>query len=661
LSSDQERLVLQTLAVYGKPVPLAAIRFVLPALPIDEILDKLFRNLVISFDPAGKRYWLHPLDQKYAYKQIPDQGKDYSKTVLHGLAAQFYRSLLCPPRGSRTSIDDVGPMLDAIGHLMDAEQAEEAVALFLDTGIDEDLHWWGHYLILTGLYERFLKCKISPKKKIALHIRFGKVHRNLGDLEKAQEIYESALPIISEAADPESEIGLLNALGDIAYYRSRSKLDLTPALKYLRRARDLLALNPHPLLQSENAGDLANVMYSLDEYEEAQHLYEQAIVFSKEAGNRIYEGIWHGDLGNVHSELMMTGTDKSAHQELAISYFHRAIAIAKETNDRRHESHWNGNLGNCYLKVGEYELAKAHLREALLISVPIHYGRMIPAQMSWLIATFDQHIQQCIQNRDIAAALKVGQSILQAAGEIGNAELEREAKRCIEALAPKDILNIFLLFQKGQVKEAVAESRKILASSEGKDETWAALAAIAMHWGRQSGQKDIFCLAAEAYSKLIGVSPDRPRQAPFLERANAHALSGNLEDAIDDYDEAMKQEPQNACASLSRAEVQIWAGRYGEARLSLEALFPALKTRADQVIGAWLMCHALNLEGRDFSEYKQVLMRKTEEDIGLDYGVRDIEPYIKELGRAIFSEEQIQNAWMLQSLIKRFAELCRCQ
>ena len=59
LASDQERLVMQVLAVYNKPVPGAAIRFILPALPVDTILDRFVLDLIASHDRG--RFWLHPL------------------------------------------------------------------------------------------------------------------------------------------------------------------------------------------------------------------------------------------------------------------------------------------------------------------------------------------------------------------------------------------------------------------------------------------------------------------------------------------------------------------------------------------------------------------------------------------------------------------------
>ncbi|MBN1394181.1 MAG: DUF4062 domain-containing protein [Pirellulales bacterium] len=69
----EERMVVQVLAVfqqYEQAVPAAAIGYVLPALPVNDIMNRLVRNHVVNFQ-AG-RFSLHPLDLHYAYEQLPD-------------------------------------------------------------------------------------------------------------------------------------------------------------------------------------------------------------------------------------------------------------------------------------------------------------------------------------------------------------------------------------------------------------------------------------------------------------------------------------------------------------------------------------------------------------------------------------------------------------
>jgi tetratricopeptide (TPR) repeat protein len=648
LSFDQERVVTQVLAMYDKPVPSTAVRFILPALRIDEILDKLVRNFVAVHDRG--QFWLHPLDRQYAYSQIPEQGSDYSKQALHKLAAQFYRSIPCPPRGSRASLDDIAPMLNALEHLLAADQAEDAAELLLDSGLHEDLHWWGYYILLSDLCLKLLGYSISTKKKIALHIQLGKIERNLGKLEEAKRIYEDAITFIDEANDPESEIGLLIALGDISYFLG----DMDRALEYHQRAEELLKVYPKAILQSENAGDMANIMYSKGEYGEAQRLYEQAIAFAREAGSKtgkIYEGIWNGNLGNVHDALFHSSGD-SMYRESAISYYLRAIEIAKGENDRRNESQWKGVVGYFYGRLGEYELAEAYLKEALIISVRIHYDRVISSQVQWLVAAFREHSMQYVQKQDFETAFQICMSFCIISNEIGNAELQAKTEHIHGELT---LNKIAFLIQEGRMKETIAECHEYLVTFGGKTDMCAALGSICMQWGRQTGQKDFFQLSIEAYTKAITMDPDDSRHSFFSGRADAYALLGKIEEAIADYSEAIRREPQNKGATLSRAEVLIWAGRYSEARVSLASLYPQLKSTAEKMIGAWLMCHALNLEGHEFSEYQKILEDKQVENIDLNYSVRDIEIYIQKLNRTKFTEKQILNAWMIQSLITKLS------
>lgn len=534
-------------------------------------------------------------------------------------------------------------MLDAIGHLMDADRAEDATALFLDSALHEDLHWWGYYDVLSDYCQRFLSCHISPKKKITLNIQLGKISRNLGNHKKAKEIYEKVLPLIDETNDPESEIRLLNALGDINYFLENLNL----ALEYLQRADELLNIYPNTILQSENTGDLGNVKFSLRKYKEAQRFYEQAIAFARKADSkigRIYEGIWNGDLGNVHNALFFSSGNNPMHRESAISHYLLAIAIAEKEIDRRNESHFNGFLGCFYRSLGENELAEVHLKKAFSMSEKILYGRLINTQAATLADLY-------IKKRDFEKAYQVGLAFQQVANKIGNSEIVAEAELL---LIGQRLHRIAFFFQDGQIDEAIAEGRKLLVSFAGKADVCVFLGSTCMQWGRQTGQKDFFQWSIEAYTNAITVSTDDSRYGLYSGRADAYALLGKFEEAIADYNEATKQEPQNTVTALSRAEVQIWAGRYGEARLSLEALYPQLATIEEKAIGAWLMCHALNLAGHDFSTFQKVLAEETNKNIALNYSVRDIEIYLQQLDQMKFSKKQISNAWKIQSLITKF-------
>ena len=52
----------------------------------------------------------------------------------------------------------------------------------------------------------------------------------------------------------------------------------------------------------------------------------------------------------------------------AIEYYEQALLISREIGDRRGEGHWLGNLGIAYAALGEVRRAIEHYEQALLIS-----------------------------------------------------------------------------------------------------------------------------------------------------------------------------------------------------------------------------------------------------------------------------------------------------
>ena len=416
LTSDGERIVLQVLAVYGKPVSREAIQFMLPTLQVDEILDTLFHKLAVRYD--HEKFWLHSLDMQYIYKQIPVHGTDYTKIRLHKLAADFYRIKSCLPKEKRLSLEDVIPELEAIDQLITADLEEDAAEMLIEKGLYENLYWWGYYALLSDICYRILKPNVSKKLKIVLHVILGKIQRNLGNLNEAQKTYESVLADLDDSIEPNCKIRLFIALGDINNYLNNEE----DSLLYHQKADQLLKSSPDTLLQSENDGDTANTLLGKGKLKEAQGLYEKAIALSREAKNRIFEGIWDGDLGNLFIKLYSQSANFN-HQEQAISYLNKAIGISIETADRRHESHWNSILGNFYRKLGDFEKAEYHLKKAIAIAKRIGYGRMINTQVTWLSSLYTDSIQRYIDNRDLNQAMEIMTYFQNACDETGIAEL----------------------------------------------------------------------------------------------------------------------------------------------------------------------------------------------------------------------------------------------
>jgi len=311
LAADKDRLVMQALAVYDRPVPRAAVRYMLPALPVDEILDKLVLNFVASHSQG--RFWLHPLDRQYAYDQVPEQGSDYSRQALHKLAAEFYGKLQ-KPVDQWKSIEDLEPQLEEFRHLVRAELYDRACRVLNE--IDrEHLATWGHSQLIIELRTQLVD-RIVDRELAGLNLgNVGAASLESGNPAKAIDYYEQALAIARELGNRADEGRWLGNLG-LAHARLGDQV----------RAIELLTV---------------------------------ALGIAREIGDRRHEGRW---LGNLTQACLTAGRIDTSK---AVEDYQRAIAISREVTDRRFVMNWSSNLGDLYLGMGELDNAKERFATAL--------------------------------------------------------------------------------------------------------------------------------------------------------------------------------------------------------------------------------------------------------------------------------------------------------
>ncbi len=81
----------------------------------------------------------------------------------------------------------------------------------------------------------------------------------------------------------------------------------------------------------------------------ARENYERALEIARKNGDKRYEGVILGNLGNAYSDL--------GEVRKAIEYYEQALGIAREIGDRRGEGNHLGNLGLAYAALGEVRKA----------------------------------------------------------------------------------------------------------------------------------------------------------------------------------------------------------------------------------------------------------------------------------------------------------------
>jgi tetratricopeptide (TPR) repeat protein/serine/threonine protein kinase/predicted ATPase len=154
------------------------------------------------------------------------------------------------------------------------------------------------------------------------------------------------------------------------------------------------------ILEAERMVELGNLELEQSHHDEALHLYQKALSFFEEHGDRSGEGIARGQLGTVYQaqgeldraiecftqaiaigfeignkaiECMHLGNLAAVYQvrgeaEQAIETFSKAINLARKSGNKRREGIHLGNLGNVYRAQGENERAVELFTQAAAIA-----------------------------------------------------------------------------------------------------------------------------------------------------------------------------------------------------------------------------------------------------------------------------------------------------
>ena len=416
--SPDAQLVLSALSIFPKPVPQAALRYLLQAIESAEfsaIMSRLEKNRLINHNNGY--YDLHPTVRSFVYERVPEgtplaekssngkQGETLALTRsnLHSRAADFFKKLR-KPKAEWKTIDDLDPQLQEFHHLVHAGQYELA-ARVLDV-IDSDyLQLWGHarvviemneqllgnlkdsYLARNNLrnlgngysytgrvrdaipyYEKALESARSDSNKqgISCYLSsLGNAYSRLGEFQKAMEYHEQALAISREIGDRGMEGADLKSIGEdyvgigefwngIEYF----ELALSMAREVVSRGGEEAAL-----------GALGYAYAEIGQTRKAIEYYEQVLSIAIVRGARTSEGFALSAIGNAYCNL--------GEIQKGVEYVERALTIARETDYRYGEGGRLGNLGLAYFELGDITKALEYYEEALAIARKIESPDMI--------------------------------------------------------------------------------------------------------------------------------------------------------------------------------------------------------------------------------------------------------------------------------------------
>jgi tetratricopeptide (TPR) repeat protein len=455
--------VMQALAVFGIPVPVAAVDFLLqPFLPLTDANPVLGRLVGMHFArrDAG-RYYLHQIDQDYALAQITrgrpeDRDADPLPFTRYGLRhrAGDYFAQVRVPREQWRHLDDMAAQLNEF-ELRYASGDYDAAALVLD---DIDLDYlmpWGHARLVGELHERLQGHLTDPQISLSSQNALAASYVTLGRTGLAVDHFEQALNIARQTGEWAFQIALLNNAASCYGILGETQKQLTYGEEALRMARDHgdqsnesralsnLATGYLRLGQTERAVD--NQKLALDiaqaigerlreakvwmglgwayqvqaQTQGAVNSYEQALGIAREIGNREAEGEASGSLGTCYRYLGQT--------QRAVNSYEQALGIAREIGDRGIECTQLGNLGECYALLGQIERAMDHYQQALDIALEIgdrYQEGLATAYLGDVLVDLDRFeaAVDCIEN-----AIAIGE-------QIQHAQVRSEARLALARL-----------------------------------------------------------------------------------------------------------------------------------------------------------------------------------------------------------------------------------
>lgn len=360
------RRVIEALAVFRRPVPSLAVDYVLepfvPGLDVPKIIYRLAHTNIVSVDRATKTIVLHPIDQDYAYTQLPEEEAghvNYTRQALERRAADYYVQLRTPEEIWKT-IDDLEPQLVEFEHRVRAGDYEGAYQVI--DPIDYDyLYLWGYYFRLRESHERLLGHLTYPTSQMGNLGSLGRIYRLLRQYEQAIKFHEQALNIAHEIGNPGGKIHQLSHLGLI--YRGLSRFER--AFEYFEQA---LAIARKVDDRKEVASQLAHlgfIYYTLGQIEQAIEFFTEALTIDREVGNHRGEGVHLNDLGRAYHAL--------GQFELAIKFYEEALTITQKIGYRHREVILYNNLGDTCRTLGQIKRSIKFYEDALTTAREIGY------------------------------------------------------------------------------------------------------------------------------------------------------------------------------------------------------------------------------------------------------------------------------------------------
>jgi len=330
---DDQRMVMQALAIFARPVGEVAIRFLLDpyvevtGIDIPFTLDKLQRGRYITRNYITGDISIHPLDKDYNYNLIKEGESDvgmlsagerfllqlnilppvaeepdtdlFTRLTLEKRAADYYAQLRGQPSDWHT-IHDLQSYFSEYEHRLRANDYETSFTMLITIYNLLKLSGFSRKIVemITSLIDY-----LSDTYLMTCYNMLGMAYDDLGKYQDALNCHQTALPLARDEENRPAEAAHLSGIG----------------------------------LQYSNLG----------EYEKALEHYDQALEISREEGRRKQE---RGILNNMAVVYNSIGRKLEG-----LSYYEQSLEIARDIDDQQGIAVTLANIGDSYGSLGDVD------------------------------------------------------------------------------------------------------------------------------------------------------------------------------------------------------------------------------------------------------------------------------------------------------------------
>ena len=408
--------ILDALAVFGSPVPMSAIEFLLkpfmPDISVRNTLVRLIQIHTVTFDRTSKLVSLHPIDQDIIYGRILTAisgHTTYTRSQLHRRAADYYASIGLP-ENEWSDIDDLTAHISRFQHLTLAHYYDEAFDFLqtfrgfltrngyrrnviemrmtlleklddsertrLNTGsLGLSLHKQGlsreglHYLSQAMVMAR----EANDPRALGIYInQIGNAYKGMRAHSKAIECYEEARKIAISLGDRGLEEATIINLGDC--YRQIG--DIKKSIAMCRQAVSISEELDSDTRLGVALAIFSDALVSNGIYEEALITIDRAIELVHTKDRRAYRLSTKGNVAVINGSY-----------EVAIANYQNALEIAVLYGDRERECLYRHHLARVHVILGNFDEAMCVLDNSVLPEKRINGFRFILLKGILLIRT----------------------------------------------------------------------------------------------------------------------------------------------------------------------------------------------------------------------------------------------------------------------------------